>query len=325
MSTETTASPRQVASFAVRPLRERDLTEADRVMRVAFGTFLGMPEPIKFMGTADYVRSRWSTDADAAFGAFSEGELIGSNFATNWGSFGFFGPLTIRPDHWDRGVGTRLLEPALECFDRWGTTLAGLFTFANSPKHIGMYEKFGFAPRFLTAIMSKPVGRSTAPSIFSRYSGLDAEERAGIVRASRALTDRIHGGLDVSRELVSVATQGIGESILLCDDAGLAGLAICHYGPGSEAESGVCYVKFGAARPGPKACQDFVRLLDACENFAMERGLGRLVAGMSLARTEAYSAMRHRGFRTDFQGVAMHRGNDPGFSRPGVFVVDDWR
>src|SRR4029078_3784226 len=32
----------------------------------------------------------------ASFGATLDGKLVGSNFATNWGSVGFFGPLTVR-------------------------------------------------------------------------------------------------------------------------------------------------------------------------------------------------------------------------------------
>jgi hypothetical protein len=35
--------------------------------------------------------------------------------------------------------------------------------------------------------------------------------------------------------------------------------------------------------------------------------------------------MRKQGFRTDIQGVAMQRSNDPGYSRPGVYIIDDWR
>ena len=31
------------------------------------------------------------------------------------------------------------------------------------------------------------------------------------------------------------------------------------------------------------------------------------------------------GFRTDIQGVAMHRPNTDGYSRAGAFVIDDWR
>jgi hypothetical protein len=32
-----------------------------------------------------------------------------------------------------------------------------------------------------------------------------------------------------------------------------------------------------------------------------------------------------RGFRTDIQGVAMHRPDSTAFNRPDVFLVHDWR
>jgi hypothetical protein len=32
-----------------------------------------------------------------------------------------------------------------------------------------------------------------------------------------------------------------------------------------------------------------------------------------------------RDFRGDFQGVTMHRPNEPGYSTGGSFVIDDWR
>ena len=103
---------------SVRPLQESDLVTADHVMRLAFGTFLGLPDPASFLGDAGYVRTRWKANPDAAFAAEINNEVVGSNFAANWGSVGFFGPLTIRPDLWDRGVGRRLMEPIMECFDK---------------------------------------------------------------------------------------------------------------------------------------------------------------------------------------------------------------
>ena len=39
-------------NVTVRPLQEADLGEADRIMRVAFGTFVGLPDPGTFMGDA---------------------------------------------------------------------------------------------------------------------------------------------------------------------------------------------------------------------------------------------------------------------------------
>jgi hypothetical protein len=72
---------------------------------------------------------------------------------------------------------------------------AGLFTFAHSPKHVGLYEKFGFWPRFRTAIMSKGVSGREASSI--KYSALNEGERDQRLRAWCKLTGSIYEGLDV--------------------------------------------------------------------------------------------------------------------------------
>ena len=77
--------------------------------------------------------------------------------------------------------------------------------------------------------------------------------------------------------------------------------------------------------PGPSAEQRFTRLLDACGELAMAAGMPNVLAGVNLAREEAYRQMAACGFRTQISGVTMHRPNEPGYSRPGVYVLDDWR
>src|SRR5262252_1181732 len=118
MESESQPEEAMKLDITLRPLQEQDLPDADRIMRLAFGTFIGLPEPTAFMGDANYVRTRWLADPNAVVGAEVAGDLVGSNFATNWGSVGFFGPLTIHPDFWDRGVGKRLMEPIMELFSR---------------------------------------------------------------------------------------------------------------------------------------------------------------------------------------------------------------
>ena len=54
-------------------------------------------------------------------------------------------------------------------------------------------------------------------------------------------------------------------------------------------------------------------------------GLGRVTAGVSLACRAAYRRLLERGFRTEIQGVAMHRPDDAGYHRPEALVLDDWR
>lgn len=310
----------------VRPLLEADLAAADEIVRTAFGTFIGLPEPRAFMGDAAFVRPRWRANPAGAFAAQVRDTLVGSNFATRWGSFGFFGPLSVRPELWDRGIGKRLLAPVMECFESWQVTHAGLFTFAHSPKHIGLYQHFGFWPRFLTAVMAKPVtaeqGSSPDMSAFSRAP---REQRAALLAACRQLTDALYEGLDLSDEIEAVAALGLGETVLLWTDGRLAGFAVCHFGAGTEGGSAHCYVKFAAVRSESASAANFAQLLRACEMLARDRGLGSLVAGTNLARQEAYRSMREQGFRTALQGVAMQRGNEAGFNRAGVYVIDDWR
>jgi GNAT superfamily N-acetyltransferase len=305
----------------VRPLRAGDLAEAKRIFHLAFGTFLGLPDPMQFVPDRDFVISRWRTDASSALAAEHEGKLVGSNFATHWGSTGFFGPLTVSPDMWNRGVARRLLESTMELFERWQTQHVGLFTFPHSARHVHLYQKFGFWPRFLTPVMSLSVRPRVRAAGMETYSTLTANQREEFLKASRELTDAIYAGLDVQREIRAVASQKLGDTVLLWDDSRLAAFAICHCGGNTEAGDGTCYVKFGAAR----TADGFEALLNACEVFAGEHRLSRLEGGVNTARHDAYQRMMAHGFRTDLNGVAMHKANEPGYSRPDVYVVDDWR
>lgn len=327
MTSQPNSPARQKTAVTIRSLREEDLDAADRIMRLAFGTFLGMPDPLKFMGDADYVRARWRADPAAVFAAELDGELVGTNFATRWGSVGFFGPLTIRPDVWDRGIAQQLLRPTVELFDKWGVRHAGLFTFASSTKHVSLYQKFGFWPRFLTCLMELPLGTEDAPASdpFTRFSTLPAGEKQSSLAACRELTGSIYEGLDVEREIRAVDEQNLGDTLLTWNASSLAGIAVCHAGARTEAGTGKCYVKFAAVRSGPGAPREFCRLLDACREFARSRGARTLSAGMNLARLDAYREMLGAGFRTASQGVIMERNGAPGYNRPGVFLIDDWR
>lgn len=324
MVTQQLAPRPEAAEVSIGALREDQLAEADRIFRLAFGTFLGLPDPMRFGGDSDFARTRWRADPGSVFAAQLEGKLVGSNFVVRWGSLGFFGPLTVRPDLWDRGIGHKLMDATTALFASWGVTHAGLFTFAHSPKHLAFYQKHGFWPRFLTEIMSKPVAPGKNSFSWQRFSQLPAERKADMLNQCREMTGLIYDGLDVGNEIRSVEAQKLGDTVLL-GDSRLEGLAVCHLGAGSEAGSGRCYVKFAAVRPGAAAGKNFGRLLAACEALAAAAGAEKLVAGVNLARHRAYRAMLNLGFKTDFSGVAMERDNKPGYNRPGVYLIDDWR
>lgn len=319
--------PEASDTVIVRPMRGDEVVQAERVMRVAFGTFLGFPDPIAFGGDSDLVGSRWRADPARAFTLEVNGCVAGSNLASHWGSFGFFGPLSVDPAYWSRGLAPLLIERALTALDERACRHAGLYTFAQSPKHHALYEKFGFSPRYLTALLARPVATPAEPAAAPAvcFSELPDDGRGEVLAQCRALTDAIDEGLDVCCEIEAVARLGLGDTLLVHDDAGLASFAVCHYGAATEAGSGNCYVKFAAARGGAQAPARLDALLAATESHGARVGAAVVLAGVNTARVEAYAALKARGYRVQAVGVAMQRPDVEGFNRRGVFILDDWR
>jgi GNAT superfamily N-acetyltransferase len=310
-------------------LKQTELEEAHRIVRLAFGTFLGMPDPLEFMGDRNLIAPRFRSTHVKVLAARDNGRLIGTNVVTRWGSFGFFGPLTVLPEFWDRGVAQQLLEGTMAIFDRWGMQHTGLFTFAQSAKHVGLYQKLGYWPQYLTAIMMRSPDANKTPQANSSnepvlLSTFRKREREQTIAACKRLTDKIKKGLDLSDEMRAALAQRTGDVVLTHSRSVLDGFAVCLIGPGSEGGEKTCYVKFGAARGGAGGGTRFDTLLAACETFAFLRG-ATVEAGMNLAREDAYRRMRSHGYRVALQGVAMQRPHAEGFNRPDAYVMDDWR
>jgi len=95
-------------------------------------------------------------------------------------------------------------------FEAWRIRQAGLFTFPQSPKHVALYQKFGFWPQALTAVMSKPVEPRQERGQWSCCTGNPAS-----LRACAELTEQIFPGLDLQREILAIGDQALGETVLL--------------------------------------------------------------------------------------------------------------
>ena len=311
-------------SVVIRPMSEPDLTAVNQIIRLAFGTFMGAPDPANWAADRDYGRVRFAIDPSAAFVAMDGDRLIGSNFGTCWGSVAFFGPLTVHPEYWDKGVGQQLLEPVMRRFDEWDLTHAGLFTFSQSPKHHVLYQKFGFWPRFLISIFGKRI-ESPPDAVYKRLSIASGHEKECLLAGIQNVSEAIYAGLDLTREIETAAGLGFGDTIAIQRDGVVVGFAVCHLGHGTEAGEGMCYPKFAGVTPGEHAAEDFERLVDAIEHLAVDTGHPTVTGGVNQSRRNAYQAMLRRGYRIFAVGVAMHRPDEMGYSTPDTYVIDDWR
>lgn len=312
-------------SIQVSALRADELEEAGRIVRMAFGTFLSLPNPMDFMGDRDFVKPRWHAHNTKVLAARENGKLVGSNVATRWGSFAFFGPLTVLPEYWNRGVAQQLLAATMKVFDRWGVRHSALFTFPHSPRHVGLYQKFGYWPGSLTALMK----RTPAPPTWELTEGakvpvllssLTNKEREQAIAACAKLTHSMESGLDLGDELRAVVAQRIGDVILIEGRHALDAFAVCMHGAGSEGGEKTCYVKFAMARSG----ECFDRLLDAIDALALAQG-SEVEVGVSMACKDAFERSRARGYRVVTMGVAMQKPHGDGFNCAAAYVLNDWR
>jgi predicted N-acetyltransferase YhbS len=305
----------------IRAMHERDLDAADRVHRIAFGTRFGLPDPSKFRGDAQIVRPRWATEPEAMLVAEVDGTIVGGACAMGWGSVFILGPVFVDPQQARGGLARLLVTEMVARAAETGSTLAGLFTFPESATHLRLYESFGFVPQALTPIMTKvPEPRTQRTQLL--FSKLAPPEQEDALAGLRQLTNSIFPGLDLTREVGAVARLGLGDTLLLGAPNDVRGFAICHFGPRGEGGD-TFLVKFAAVRP--HAADDFGNLLDCCEDLAVALRAQRIAAGTNTARAGAYGILRERGFRAGLIGVAMHRPDGPGYNRPDVFAIDDWR
>jgi GNAT superfamily N-acetyltransferase len=311
----------------VRSLQESDVAAADYIIKVAFGTHLHYPEPEKFLAQTS-CKGRFVAEPEGAFGAYSDRELVGVVYAFTWGSVAIFGPIAVRPDFWGQRVAQQLLERVMQYFASKQITHAGLATFPDSSKHISLYRKYGYRPRYLTMMVGRQIEhirKPDPPEGSTTFSKLSKSDQQIVLDETRNVTEAIYPGLDLRKEIAVVNELATGDTVILRSSNKCDGFAVCHYGEGSEADGSVCYIKFAAVTPGPSALSNFQKLIAACDEYGKSRNASKLFGGVSSARTEAYESLLAQGFKMEGSSVAMHKPNEPGYNHPGVFVMDDWR
>lgn len=310
----------------IRHLTERDLVDADRINRSAFGTFFGLENPMDFRGDGEVVTGRLRNNPNGAFAADLDGKLVACGFVMDWGSVGIFGPLTVDVDHWGRGIARAMMDAMTGYMDDRGFALQGLFTHPQSAKHIRLYEAYGFRMQRITAVMAKEIEPDRPDSgPIALFSALADREKNAALAACVGITDSVYPGLDLTTEILSIDAHGFGDTVLIVDDGEVVGFACCHHGAGSESGSTQVLVKFAVVRSGKDASRCFALLLDNCEKFAAALKVNRVVAGTNTGRIWAYEAMLAGGYRTWMNGVAMHKIGNACYDLTGSFVIDDWR
>lgn len=93
------------------------------------------------------IRRFLDRNPDTCFGAFEADMLIGVILAGNDGRRGFIYHTAVSPKHRGKGVGTALVNAALEALGRLGITKTALVVFGKNEVGNAFWEKQGFTVR----------------------------------------------------------------------------------------------------------------------------------------------------------------------------------
>ncbi len=308
----------------IRKMTEADLPSCYRVHRMAFGTEFGLPDPMTFRGDSDVVGVRFGMYPEGCLVAEEDGEVIAFGISSRWGSVGLLGPICVHPTHWNRGIARQLTKHCVDLFDEWGCSASGLLTNPTSPRHLRLYQTFGYWPRYLTVVLARETDKAGTP-VTAEDLARTERSRDTVIGDIRALSSEAYPGLDMTTEINAVVDRKLGSVLFTYDGETLSDFAICHSGAGSEGMSNVLFVKFGLVRPGADARARFDRLIRNCVSHASHMGIARVIMGTNTGRHDAYRALLDHGFRSEFQGVRMHRPMVDMFDTPGAYALDDWR
>lgn len=322
----------------IRRVRKGDLSKVRDVVEQAFGDFyerqLGT-RPRQVFGGAQYVHHRWLMEPWGCFVAEEgDGRIVGAAVAVIWGSVGIVGPVAVLPTYQNQGIGQQLVKATQDFFEENRVTLQGLATYPSSPKHLLLFQKFGYKPKGLLAILSKPLDRreivqATQPprAVVSlrRFSALEEATKKAAMQRLRRITNGIYRGLDLAKEVEIADGLALGDTLLLERGRDLAGFAIYHTPGVSEAPQGCLYVKFLAIDCRHRKPEHFHALLGALEELAGGAGLQRVLAPVYTGYWTAYQGLLERGYGIDFTMVRMKRGKLEDYERQSDLVLDDWR
>ena len=322
----------------VRRVRKGDLARIREVIESAFADFyerqLGS-RPRQVFGGAQYVHHRWLMEPWGCYVAEeNDNKIVGASIAVCWGSVGLFGPVAVLTPYQNQKVAQQLLKATQGFFDENRVGLEGLVTYPYSPKHLVLYQKFGFKPKSLVAITGKSLERRElappakpvrgAPQV-QRFSAYEESAKKGLLGRLRSITGKIFRGLDLTKEIEIVNGLGLGDTLILEKDRAVVGFAICHTPGASEAPQGTLYIKFGAIDPGRRRPEHFSQLLAAVEDFGVAAGCQRVIAPVYTTYWRAYQMLLASGYLMEMLMIRMKRGKNVDYEREDDFVLDDWR
>ncbi len=246
---------------------------------------------------------------DAGAGAMvwrdAAGEVAAFNMVHRSGSEGWMGPLAVRPDRQQAGLGTAVVRAGVHWLEGSGATTIGLETMPRTVDNIGFYGRLGFVPRHLTVSMTREVERGSGAGDLLSAAG---PARPATVIACRALTESLVAGVDFTRELELTDEFELGDTSLVHADRGLVGFALWHGAPlaAGRPREELRVLKLAAA-----SLEAFEAVVAAVEQAAAAERVQRIALRCQTAYGEAFHRLLRRGYQVHWTDLRMTLAERP--------------
>src|SRR6516165_10319742 len=183
------ASTVEAGTVSLREIERGDIRECARICFEAVG---GLADNHRFprdFPSCEFAQGMMQNfvSSPSTWGVVAQldGRIVGSNFLHEGDPIGGVGPISVDPDHQDRGVGRRLMEAVIER----GTRSRGtrLLQDGFNMRSLSLYASLGFEVREPTVVMSgKPASGPVA--------GIEVRPpRQADLQACEALCRQVHG------------------------------------------------------------------------------------------------------------------------------------
>jgi GNAT superfamily N-acetyltransferase len=243
---------------------------------------------------------------DAADGAMvwrdDQGEMIAFNVAHRSGAEGWMGPLAVKPERQEQGLGRAIVEAAVIRLRSQGVTTLGLETMPRTVDNIGFYSRLGFLPGRLTITLTGDVPDRAPRRGALQLSALPESERADLLVRCRERLARSAPGYDFTREHELTLELAIGDTVVVERGGAVQGFALWHSAPLAEARGGdeLRVLKLFAASPA--VLLEVLRAVEAC---AARLRLDRVAVRCQTGFAPAYTVLVRRGYHVRWTDLRM--------------------
>ncbi len=263
---------------------------------------------------------------DAGDGAMlwydEDADLVAFNLAHRSGVEGWMGPLAVRTDRQERGVGRAIVTAAVEWLTAQGAIVIGLETMPRTVDNIGFYSRLGFQPQHLTITMTGEADRQDPGAEAVRLSGVTAATRRELIAACRERLSRSMPGYDYAREMELTAELNLGDTVVVHRTSEVEAFAVCHtvaLASGRGAEELRVLKLFAGSEDA------FSTIMGCIETIAADAALARVAIRCQTGQRKAYRALVDRGYDVRWTDLRMILSGCPEAPVPaGEVLFSNW-